>query len=123
MPYVPNIAVDKYAIKKYTYVMSNSFFDKVYKTVKQIPKGKVATYGQIARMCGNARMSRQVGWALHVNPEPYTIPCHRVVNREGRLSPAFAFGGENVQRQLLEAEGVTFTDDNHVDIANHIWQQ
>ena len=123
MPYVPNIAVDKYAIKKYTYVMSNGFFDKVYKTVKQIPKGKVATYGQIARMCGNARMSRQVWWALHVNPEPYTIPCHRVVNREGRLSPAFAFGGENVQRQLLEAEGVTFTDDNHVDIVKHIWQQ
>ena len=81
--------------------MSNNFFNKVYEVVKQIPKGKVATYGQIARLCGNPRMARQVGWALHVNPEPYITPCHRVVNRNGRLAAAFAFGGENVQTTLL----------------------
>lgn len=101
--------------------MENGFFEKVYETVKQIPVGKVATYGQIARLCGNKRMSRQVGWALHVNPEPYIVPCHRVVNRQGRLAPAFAFGGPDVQRQLLENEGVSFVDEQTVDIARHLW--
>ena len=101
--------------------MQNGFFEKVYEVVKQIPVGKVATYGQIARLCGNKRMSRQVGWALHVNPEPYVVPCHRVVNREGRLAPAFAFGGIDVQKQLLLSEGVTFVDDTTVDIAKHLW--
>ena len=102
--------------------MSNNFFNKVYEVVKQIPKGKVATYGQIARLCGNPRMARQVGWALHVNPEPYVTPCHRVVNRNGRLAAAFAFGGENVQRTLLESEGVTFDGEN-VDISKHLWEK
>lgn len=101
--------------------MQNGFFEKVYEVVKQIPVGKVATYGQIARLCGNKRMSRQVGWALHVNPEPYVVPCHRVVNREGRLAPAFAFGGIDVQKQLLVSEGVSFVDDATVDIAKHLW--
>lgn len=101
--------------------MQNGFFEKVYEVVKQIPLGKVATYGQIARLCGNKRMSRQVGWALHVNPEPYVTPCHRVVNREGRLAPAFAFGGIDVQKQLLESEGVTFVDDTTVDMNKHLW--
>lgn len=101
--------------------MENSFFNKVYDVVKQIPLGKVATYGQIARLCGNKRMSRQVGWALHVNPEPYVTPCHRVVNRNGKLAPAFAFGGIDAQRQLLVAEGVTFINDDTVDIAACQW--
>lgn len=103
--------------------MSNSFFDKVYEVVKQIPRGKVATYGQIARLCGNKRMSRQVGWALHVNPEPYVIPCHRVVNRYGKLADAFAFGGVNVQRELLAQEGVTFTNDDLVDLDKYLWEK
>lgn len=101
--------------------MENGFFEKVYEVVKQIPLGKVATYGQIARLCGNKRMSRQVGWALHVNPEPYVTPCHRVVNREGRLAPAFAFGGIDVQKQLLLSEGVSFVDDTTVDMSKHLW--
>lgn len=101
--------------------MQNGFFEKVYEVVKQIPVGKVATYGQIARLCGNKRMSRQVGWALHVNPEPYVTPCHRVVNREGRLAPAFAFGGIDVQRQLLVSEGVSFVDEQTVDMSKHLW--
>ena len=91
-------------------------FEKIYEQVKVIPKGKVATYGQIALMAGNPRWSRVVGYALHSNPEPGIIPCHRVVNKEGKLAKAFAFGGENVQRDMLKREGVTFIDDNTVDL-------
>ena len=74
----------------------------------QIPYGKVMSYGQIAEILGNKNMARQVGWALHVNPNPNLIPCYRVVNRFGRVSSAFAFGGENRQKELLENEGVKF---------------
>ena len=70
-------------------------FERIYEQVKLIPKGKVATYGQIALLAGNPRWSRVVGYALHANPDPDSIPCHRVVTKEGRLSPSFAFGGEN----------------------------
>lgn len=87
-----------------------SFFEKVYEIVKSVPFGRVITYGKIAELAGNKRTSRQVGWALHVNPSPQTIPCYRVVDRFGRVSKAFAFGGENVQRQLLEKEGVIFDE-------------
>ena len=100
----------------------NGFFQRVYETVKTIPRGKVATYGQIARLCGNPRMSRQVGWALHVNPGPYVTPCHRVVNRNGRLAPAFAFGGQDVQKKLLTDEGVSFVDEYVVDMEKCRWQ-
>ena len=85
-----------------------NFFEQVYEIVKQIPYGMVMTYGDIAKILGNKRMSRQVGWALHVNPSPETIPCYRVVDRFGRVSKAFAFGGESRQRQLLEQEGIIF---------------
>ena len=66
-------------------------FEKIYTVVKRIPRGKVATYGQVAALAGNPHWSRVVGYALHVNPDPLNIPCYRVVNREGRLAPAFAF--------------------------------
>ncbi|MBQ9485747.1 MAG: MGMT family protein, partial [Clostridia bacterium] len=79
-----------------------NFFERVYAAVKAIPYGKVASYGTIAAAAGNKRMARQVGWALHVNPAPEEIPGYRVVFKNGKLSPAFAFGGENVQRALLE---------------------
>lgn len=79
---------------------------KIYEAVKEIPKGRVATYGMVAKMAGNPRMSRAVGNALHKNPDPDNIPCYRVVNSKGELAEAFAFGGENVQKKLLEAEGV-----------------
>ena len=85
-----------------------NFFEKVYQIVKQIPYGMVMSYGDIAELLGNKKMSRQVGWALHVNPSPETIPCYRVVNRFGEVSSAFVFGGANVQRALLEKEGVIF---------------
>lgn len=95
-------------------------FEKIYEEVKKIPRGNVATYGQIAAKSGNPRLARVVGYALHVNPDPDSIPCHRVVNREGRLSPAFVFGGENMQRALLEAEGITFLSNGYVDLKKHI---
>ncbi len=91
-------------------------FQKIYEAVKLIPEGQVATYGQVAEAAGSRRLSRVVGYALHVNPEPGVIPCHRVVMRDGAVSPAFAFGGAGRQKELLEAEGVAFRDDSHVDI-------
>ena len=101
----------------------DGFFARVYAIVKQIPQGKVATYGQIARLVGNPRAARQVGWALHVNPEPYVTPCHRVVNREGKLSGSFAFGGIDAQRYLLANEGIRFVDDETVDLTKFLWEK
>ena len=94
-------------------------FEKIYEVVKSIPKGKVATYGQVALLAGNPRWARVVGYALHVNPEPGIIPCHRVVNREGKVAPSFAFGGEGVQRQLLESEGIVFETDGRIDLGKY----
>ena len=94
-------------------------FVKIYEVVKSIPDGKVATYGQVALLAGNPRWARVVGYALHVNPEPGIIPCHRVVNREGRVAPGFAFGGEGVQRQLLESEGIVFETDGRIDLEKY----
>lgn len=91
-------------------------FEKIYEVVKKIPEGKVASYGQVAAAAGNPRWSQVVGYALHVNPEPGVIPCHRVVKKDGRVSEGFAFGGENVQRDLLMSEGVTFLDEKTVDM-------
>ena len=91
-------------------------FQKIYEQVKKIPRGKVATYGQIALMAGNPRWSQIVGYALHSNPEPGIIPCHRVVNKEGKLAKPFAFGGDNIQKELLLNEGVIFLDDDTVDL-------
>lgn len=88
-----------------------SFFDDVYKVVSSVPRGFVTTYGAVAAACGNPRMARQVGYALHVNPRPDEIPCYRVVFKDGCLSKAFAFGGINAQRALLEADGVKFIGD------------
>jgi methylated-DNA-protein-cysteine methyltransferase related protein len=107
-------------IERVDCTIENSF-DKIYAVVKKIPAGKVATYGQIASYAGNPRWSRVVGFALHVNPEPVKIPCHRVVNRFGGLSSAFAFGGENMQRHLLTDEGVEFSADGNVNLVKHLW--
>ena len=97
-------------------------FEKIYDVVKQIPKGMVATYGLVALLAGNPRLARVVGYALHVNPEPGVIPCHRVVNRKGEVSVAFAFGGENMQRILLSEEGIEFTPDGKVDLNKYLWK-
>ncbi len=98
--------------------MENNFYKKVYSLVKQIPSGKVVSYGQIARAAGSPRASRIVGRALHLNPQPGVIPCHRVVNKDGRLAPGFAFGGTDAQARLLENEGVTIKN-NHVDMSEY----
>ena len=102
--------------------MQQSFFEKVYEILKQIPVGKVVTYGQIAYAIGAPRCARQVGYALHVNPQPYVIPCHRVVNRFGRLAPAFAFGGKEVQATLLLQEGVMVDENDRVDLNKYLYQ-
>lgn len=96
-------------------------FERIYSVVRRVPKGKVITYGMTAQLAGNSRMARVVGYALHCNPEPMVIPCHRVVNRFGGLAPAFAFGGEMRQRALLEAEGVIFREDGTVDLEQCLW--
>lgn len=102
--------------------MSKSTFELIYDVVKQIPKGKVATYGQVAALAGNKKWSRVVGYALHVNPDPEHIPCHRVVNRMGEVSKAFVFGGENRQIELLESEGVLMKG-NRVDLERFRWNR
>lgn len=99
-----------------------STFELIYEVVKQIPKGCVATYGQVASLAGSRRWSRVVGYALHANPDPEHIPCHRVVNRFGEVSRAFAFGGENRQVELLEAEGVEFID-GKVNLEKFQWKR
>lgn len=97
-----------------------SDFEKIYEVVMNIPKGKVATYGQVALLAGNPRWSRVVGYALHANPDPSRIPCHRVVDRFGSVSKAFAFGGENMQIKLLEQEGIELKD-GRVDLTIYQW--
>lgn len=97
----------------------SDFFNRVYEFVKRVPAGKVVTYGDVARAIGSPRASRQVGWALHVNPEPGVIPCHRVVFRDGSLAPGFAFGGREVQKAMLESEGVGFSEEYKVDLNKH----
>ncbi len=99
-----------------------SFYDKVYEVVRKIPKGYVMTYGQVALLCGNPRASRAVGYALHVNPYPGVIPCHRIVNRFGYLSGGVAFGGIDVQKELLEQENVEVSDDYKVDLDKYLYR-
>ena len=101
--------------------MGNTF-SVIYDIVKQIPYGKVATYGQVAALAGNPRLSRVVGYALHANPDGDNIPCYRVVNRFGEVSPAFVFGGEQIQRGLLESEGIEFDEDGRIDLEKYIWR-
>ena len=98
-----------------------SFNQRVYEAVKQIPLGKVTTYGAVARAIGAPRSSRQVGWALHSNPQPGVVPCHRVLFKDGSLTDGFAFGGRDIQKAMLAAEGVTVSDDYKVDLTEYYW--
>ena len=91
---------------------------RIYEAVKKIPRGKVATYGQVAELAGDKKMARAVGNALHKNPDPDTIPCYRVVNAQGELAGKFAFGGADVQAKLLEADGIEVIDDK-VDLKKY----
>ena len=101
--------------------MRDGFFRQVYDVVKEIPKGKVATYGQIAKILGAPKFSQIVGYALHSNPNPKEIPCYRVVNRFGQLSGSFAFGGRDEQRRRLENEGIIFEKDGTIDMKKYQW--
>lgn len=99
-----------------------TFFESVYSIVRKIPKGKVATYGQIAALLGQPRKSKIVGWALHKNPYFGEVPCHRVVNRNGELSSSFAFGGLEKQKKLLEDEGIIFDKDGKINLSIFKWE-
>lgn len=111
---IPDSEVKKMIEESYR-IITDSPTKRIYEAVKKIPKGKVATYGQIAKMAGNERMSRAVGNALHKNPEPDKIPCYKVVNSKGELACKFVFGGRDVQAKLLEAEGIEVVN-NKVDL-------
>lgn len=111
---IPDADIKQMIAESYD-IVTDSPTKRIYEAVKRIPKGKVATYGQVAELAGNPKMARAVGNALHKNPEPGIIPCHRVVDAKGHLADEFAFGGAGVQARLLRAEGVTVTD-NCVDL-------
>lgn len=98
-----------------------NFNQKVYDFLKQVPKGRVVTYGQIASSVGNPNASRAVGYALHRNLEPIVVPCHRVVFKDGHLALSFAFGGIEQQAQLLKSEGVDVSSDFKVDMKKYQW--
>ena len=100
----------------------DGFFTRVYALVTRIPRGRVATYGQIAKLLGAPRSARIVGWAMHGSPEGSRVPCHRVIQRGGTCSPNFRAGDPGAQRRLLEAEGVQFLLDGRVDLVAHLWR-
>lgn len=101
--------------------MANSFFEQVYRVVRRIPPGQVATYGQIARILGAPRAARTVGWALHDVPSGSDVPWQRVVNSRGAISLESRGMGGAVQRALLEEEGVRFDPDGRIDLAAYGW--
>jgi methylated-DNA-protein-cysteine methyltransferase-like protein len=95
--------------------------DRVYAIIGQIPRGRVTTYGSIARALGSARGARMVGWLLHASPPELHLPCHRVVNRYGYLSGGWHFGHPDIMRGRLVAEGVPFSDEYQVDLKRCLW--
>lgn len=106
---IPSSDIRAMIAESYDLVTDNPTM-RIYEAVCRIPKGHVATYGQVAEMAGDRKMARAVGNALHHNPDPATIPCFRVVNAKGELAGAFAFGGADVQAELLRADGVEVVD-------------
>lgn len=114
---VPTDEIKRMIAESYDLV-ADSATKRIYEAVKRIPKGCVATYGQVATMAGNERMSRAVGNALHKNPTPGIVPCHRVVDAKGRLAGGFAFGGMEAQAALLADEGVEVKD-GKVDLGKY----
>ena len=108
--------------------MSNSksnnenFFERVYEIVRQIPEGKVTSYGAIAKALGAARSARMVGWAMNASHNLDDVPAHRVVNRIGVLSGKHHFDGTNLMQQLLENEGIQVVDNQIIDFEKHFWE-
>lgn len=101
---------------------NDNFFERVYEIARQIPEGKVTSYGAIAKALGAARSARMVGWAMNASHNREDIPAHRVVNRNGLLSGKHHFDGTNLMQQLLENEGIEVVDNQIVDFEKHFWQ-
>lgn len=101
--------------------MGNTFFQQVHRLVRLIPSGRVATYGQIARLLGNPRAARMVGWAMHSIPEGSDVPWQRVVNARGTISLDARGPGGAIQRALLEAEGIAFDEHGRLDLSVYGW--
>lgn len=99
----------------------DNFFEKVYIIVRQIPEGKVTSYGAIAKALGAARSARMVGWAMNASNNLEDVPAHRVVNRNGLLSGKHHFEGTNLMQQLLENEGIQVVNNQIVDFEKHFW--
>lgn len=114
---IPDEDVKRMIAESYDLV-TDSPTKRIYEAVKKIPKGYVATYAQVAEMAGDRKMARAVGNALHKNPDPSTIPCHRVVNAKGELAGEYAFGGAWKQAQMLKNEGVE-SEDGKVDLKKY----
>ena len=114
---IPKDDIQRMIAESYDLV-TDSPTKRIYEAVKQIPKGQVATYGQVAELAGDKKMARAVGNALHRNPDPDTIACYRVVNSKGELSGEFAFGGEGAQAALLRADGIEVVD-GRVDLKKY----
>ena len=101
---------------------NETFFERVYAIVRQIPEGKVTSYGAIAKALGTARSARMVGWAMNASHNLEDVPAHRVVNRKGLLSGKHHFDGTNLMQQLLENEGIKVIDNQIVDFDKHFWE-
>ncbi len=101
---------------------NDNFFERVYEIVRQIPEGKVTSYGAIAKALGTARSARMVGWAMNASHNLDDVPAHRVVNRIGMLSGKHHFEGTNLMQQLLENEGIDVVDNQIVDFEKHFWK-
>lgn len=97
-----------------------ALFEQIRDVVKQIPKGKVATYGLIAQKVGS-KDARKVGWAIYNNQDP-TIPCHRVVKKNGDLAENFSLGGLMEQKLRLEKDGIVFSTEKKVDLEKYLWK-
>ena len=100
----------------------DNFFERVYAIARQIPYGKVTSYGAIAKALGTARSARMVGWAMNASHNIEDVPAHRVVNRNGLLTGKLHFDGTNLMQQLLENEGIIVIDNQIVDFEKHFWQ-
>ena len=101
---------------------NENFFERVYEVARQIPYGKVTSYGAIAKALGAARSARMVGWAMNASHNRDDVPAHRVVNRLGLLSGKHHFGGTNLMQQLLESEGVEVVDNQIVNFQKYFWE-
>lgn len=117
---IPTEEIQRMIAESYDLV-ADSPTERIYEAVKKIPRGFVATYGQVAELAGNPKMARAVGNALHKNSDPEHIPCYRVVNSKGELAGAFAFGGGDVQAELLRADGIEVID-GKVDLEKYGFQ-